>query len=451
MDTQTKQTQTDSTGDQVGRNKIGGDKVDGNKKVEIHHHHYHPTQSTPAEPSAKPQLPRINNLAALPETRGKLFGREDELAQIDQAWAEPNTRIMVLEAFGGMGKTALLQNWVEAFVKRTAAETVYQWSFYSQGSAEDKQATAEPFLLDALAWFGHTGEVPKSAHEQGLALARLIEQQPHLLVLDGLEPLQHPIGSVGGGLRDNGIKALLKHLAVRNPGLVLISSRQPVVQLFDRPGVEHHPLAPLADTAAVALLQDAGVRGTEAEYQATNQSLQGHALSLSLLAAYLKTYAEGDIRQQDQLAALFEFPEAKQQAQHAFRVIQAHAEQLKGTPELALLNLIGLFDRPVSQAVVEQLRQSKIKTLVPLHELDEKIFRAAVQRLRAQGLYSAEATGQTVGINQPKGYPLDTHPLIRQYFVYRFCTEHPKDWCNCLLYTSPSPRDLSTSRKPSSA
>ena len=60
----------------------------------------------PAEPPAK--RPRINNLAALPETRGKLFGREDELAELDQAWAAPDTRMVILEAFGGMGNTALL-------------------------------------------------------------------------------------------------------------------------------------------------------------------------------------------------------------------------------------------------------------------------------------------------------------------------------------------------------
>ena len=116
-----------------------------------------------------------------------------------------------------------------------------------------------------------------------------------------------------------------------------------------------------------------------------------------MLATYLVEYAEGDIRQQDTLAALFEFPEANPKARHAFKVIQAHAEQLKGTPELALLYLIGLFDRPVNQAVVEQLRQSKINTLAPLYELDDKVFQAAVRRLRVQGLYSAAATGQTVG------------------------------------------------------
>ena len=31
------------------------------------------------------------------------------------------------------------------------------------------------------------------------------------------------------------------------------------------------------------------------------------------------------------------------------------------------------------------------------------------------------------------------------------CSLHPSTLCNCLLYTSPSPRDLSTSRMPSSA
>ena len=388
-----------------------------------------------AEP-VEAQLPRINNLAALPGTHGKLFGREDELTQLDQAWADQDTRIIVLEAFGGMGKTALMQRWIGAFVNRTEAKAVYIWSFYSQGSAEDKQASAEPFLLDALAWFGHTGAVPKSAHEQGLALARLIEQQPHLLVLDGLEPLQHPVGSVGGGLRDNGLKALLKHLAMRHPGLVLISSRQPVVEVADQPGVVHHALQPLTNDAAVDLFEDAGVQGTPAEVAQTNHTLQGHALSLSLLATYLVEYAGGDIRQQDKLPALIKLPEAKPEAQHAFRVIQAYAEQLKGTPELALLYLIGLFDRPVSQAVVSQLRQAKIKTLQPLGRLDDTLLLAAVRRLRAQGLYTAVTTGLTISANHAQDYPFDTHPLIRQYMAYRFRTEHSKDWqtAHRLLY-----------------
>ena len=60
-----------------------------------------------------PRTPRVNDLVALPGTQSKLFGRESELEQLNTAWADPNTRVLVLEAFGGMGKTALLPTLVD--------------------------------------------------------------------------------------------------------------------------------------------------------------------------------------------------------------------------------------------------------------------------------------------------------------------------------------------------
>ena len=41
--------------------------------------------------------------------------------------------------------------------------------------------------------------------------------------------------------------------------------------------------------------------------------------------------------------------------------------------------------------------------------------------------------------------------LAATYLADRFITQLPEDAKICLLYTSPSPRDLSTSRMPSSA
>jgi hypothetical protein len=69
---------------------------------------------------------------------------------------------------------------------------VFVESFYSQGSDERRNASSELFFEQALAFFGHQGEPIKQADEQGRALARLLIEQRGLLVLDGLEPLQHP-------------------------------------------------------------------------------------------------------------------------------------------------------------------------------------------------------------------------------------------------------------------
>ena len=51
-----------------------------------------------------------------------------------------------------------------------------------------------------------------------------------------------------------------------------------------------------------------------------------------------------------------------------------------------------------------------------------------------------------------KGYPHDKVCLTTAQAVVKFlAVQYSERDSNCLLYTSPSPRDLSTSRMPSSA
>jgi hypothetical protein len=383
-----------------------------------------PAGSPADEPAAAPALlpeGRIFGITRLPNTKAFPAGRAEELKILDTAWADPHTSVLVLEAMGGMGKSLLLRTWVERFIQQppAQAEWVYCWSFYSQGSAQDRQVSAEPFLRDALACFGYQGEVPDTAHDQGQALAHLIESRRVLLVLDGLEPLQQPPGPAAGGtLRDQGLIALLGHLALRNTGLVLISSRQPVVELAQQPQVTSHQLAPLDAAAAAELFRQAKVNGTAAEYAAARDELHGHALSLQLLATYLREYAAGDIRRRDQLPILLDFPEERAEVRHAMRLMQAHLQCLEGTADQAILWLLGLFDRPVAPEVVDVLRRSEIATLQPLRELDQQVYPAVLQRLQAQGLLNADATATV----------LDTHPLIRQYVAYHWQTKYPDDW-----------------------
>ncbi|MCI5159186.1 MAG: ATP-binding protein, partial [Candidatus Electrothrix sp. AUS1_2] len=96
----------------------------------------------PEKPSLPPPLSGKFDLSRLPKTDSKLFGREDELALIDQAWQEDGINVLVLTAMGGAGKTALMQKWIDDEHWR-GADAVYTWSFYSQGSSEDRQARCQ--------------------------------------------------------------------------------------------------------------------------------------------------------------------------------------------------------------------------------------------------------------------------------------------------------------------
>jgi hypothetical protein len=56
--------------------------------------------------------PRIS-LAKLPTTNPELFGRDDELALLDKAWKDEQTNVVAFVAWGGVGKTALVDYWLK--------------------------------------------------------------------------------------------------------------------------------------------------------------------------------------------------------------------------------------------------------------------------------------------------------------------------------------------------
>src|SRR5262249_27254624 len=145
----------------------------------------------------------------------------------------------------------------------------FAWSFYSQGSNEDRQTSADEFFDAALPFFGHDGSAFASQHDKGAALARLIGQAKSLLILDGLEPLQYAAGSGRGvtkskregGIKDQAIAALLRGLADQSKGFCLVTTRLEISELheYSDPLVVKLPLKELPLASAAALLRARGV------------------------------------------------------------------------------------------------------------------------------------------------------------------------------------------------
>jgi hypothetical protein len=179
--------------------------------------------------------PEKISLAKLPSTSPDLFGREKKLQQLDDVWKDQNINVLSLVAFGGVGKSALVNAWLNRMARDNyrGAERVYGWSFYSQGAAEGRQVSADQFIAAALTWFGDPDPTQGSAWDKGERLAELIKAQRTLLILDGLEPLQNPPPIETGKIKDPGLTSLLRELARQNPGLVLISTRLAVDDLKD--------------------------------------------------------------------------------------------------------------------------------------------------------------------------------------------------------------------------
>ena len=109
------------------------------------------------------------SLAKLPSTDPTLFGRDERLKQLEEAWNDPNINILTLVAWGGVGKTALVNKWLSQMGRDNyrGAECVYGWSFYSQGAAEGRQVSADQFIAAALTWFGDPDPTQGSPWDKG--------------------------------------------------------------------------------------------------------------------------------------------------------------------------------------------------------------------------------------------------------------------------------------------
>jgi len=92
-----------------------------------------------------------------------------------------------------------------------------------------------PFFQVALPFFGWTAEIPKDDVAKGRELAKCLQTQSFILILDGLEPLQHPTHFLDGELKDTALQACFEEVRwyglASSPSLILISSRQPLVEL----------------------------------------------------------------------------------------------------------------------------------------------------------------------------------------------------------------------------
>lgn len=84
-----------------------------------------------------------------------LFGREEQLTALDQAWNDPTKHVLTIVAFGGVGKTSLVVEWMaqRAATGWLGFDRVFDWSFYSQGTREQGAASADSFIAEALKFF----------------------------------------------------------------------------------------------------------------------------------------------------------------------------------------------------------------------------------------------------------------------------------------------------------
>ena len=95
--------------------------------------------------------PKKISVARLPITGSDVFGREEDIAFLDAAWANPDVNVVTIVAWAGVGKSTLVNHWLGRMAAEhyRSAQLVFGWSFYRQGSSGGT-SSANEFLDAAL-------------------------------------------------------------------------------------------------------------------------------------------------------------------------------------------------------------------------------------------------------------------------------------------------------------
>jgi tetratricopeptide (TPR) repeat protein len=381
-----------------------------------------PTGATPSPSGSGIHPPEKISISRLPVTGHDLFGREKELQQLDDAWGNQKMHILSLVAWGGVGKSALVNHWLAKMARDDyrGAARVYAWSFYSQGTT-DRTVSADQFIEAALTFFGDTDPNKGSPWDKGERLAQLVGSQRTLLVLDGLEPLQHPPGPDEGRLKDQALQSLLRGLAASNKGLCLISTRVAVTDInsFEHSTAMGINLEHLSPEAGAQVLHAQGVKGTQTELEQAAKEFDGHSLALTLLGSYLSDVCGGDVSRRKEVSDL---EGDVRYGGHAQKVMASYEKWFGEGPELSVLRMLGLFNRPADKEAITALRAAPaIPGLTDaLQGLREVGWQRVLSKLRRSRLLAAPSP------NQPG--TLDTHPLVREHFGQQLKRTNSEAW-----------------------
>jgi len=164
----------------------------------------------------------------------------------------------------------------------------------------------------------------------------------------------------------------------------------------------------LSDDAGAKLLRALGVKGDQTDLRSASGEFSGHCLALTLLGSYLTDAYNGDIRCRSEVSG--HLARDLRQGVQVQKVMESYQTWLGEGPELAVLRMLGLFDRPADEkALGALLKPPAIPGLTEsLMDLRPTAWRTILAKLRRARLLAGEDP------HNPRC--LDAHPLVREYF-----------------------------------
>jgi len=235
-----------------------------------------------------------------------------------------------------------------------------------------------------------------------------------------MEPLQSDVSHPKGQIKDPALQTLLDELARENPGLCVITTRVWIPELNEyKDTTKQLNLELISPQAGRSLLRVRNVQGTDAELEAAVSAFGNHALAINLVAEYLRDIPGHPISEAAKIPDL-DIPVEK--GRHPRRMMAAFAKRFGDGPEVELLRVLGLFDRPAKPGELAALFAPPAIAGLTTHlsKASEPSRSATIERLRRYRLIARH--------EKHDRDELDAHPLVREHFGDELSREFPEAW-----------------------
>jgi hypothetical protein len=157
--------------------------------------------------------------------------------------------------------------------------------------------------------------------------------------------------------------------------------------------------------------------------RSASDEFSGHCLALTLLGSYLTDVYNGDIRCRKEVSE--RLAHDVRQGVHARKVMESYQNWFGEGPELSVLRVLGLFDRPADEkAIGALLKAPAIRGLTEsLTDISKTEWRTIIAKLRRARPLAGEDP-------HDRGH-LDAHLLVRENFGEQLRSQRTNAWNEC--------------------
>ena len=305
-------------------------------------------------------------------------------------------------ALGGMGKSALARKIFETLRLQTTQYAYLLWFSFYEAHSED-----ESFLFKEI--LQRCGQPLPEQKECGIAygtslrksLCQFLDQSPILLVLDGLEVIQHSDDASNphySHVKESHKQTshLLRHLCNQQTSRLLVTSRLPLHDLAGAAGYRELELKILCNEDGAEFLQHLDVSGTKEARIKCAAIFCGHPLTLKAAGHYM---AQRHIAA-NQVDALVGDPAVFQrnsEGERVKKIIDAYRSDLTQEQQY-FLKMLSIHPRSVAQHHLSALLLEPKKNKV---QIQDQIILPLSQCFLIDVLKG------------PEGYQYSAHPLMK--------------------------------------